>query len=142
MLVGNMGSCFRFSYGAPGDNVNLSSRLEGFNRMYRTEILVGRTTAELAGNDFVLREVDTVRVKGRKQPLHIYELLGNSGLKLPGQEGQILEFYAAGLDAYYRRHCNEAISLFARCLHILPGDGPPCHGTTLPDLQGFPSARG
>ena len=104
MLVGNMGSRHHYSYGAPGDNVNLGSRLEGLNRMYRTEILIGQTTAELAGNDFVLREVDTVRVKGRKQPLHIYELLGISGLELPGPEGQILEMYAAGLDAYYRRH--------------------------------------
>ena len=42
MLVGNIGSRYRFSYGALGDQVNLGSRLEGLNKMYRTEIILWR----------------------------------------------------------------------------------------------------
>ena len=45
MLVGNLGSTYRFSYGVVGDQVNLGSRLEGLNNKYGTEILVGENTA-------------------------------------------------------------------------------------------------
>jgi adenylate cyclase len=65
MLVGNLGSEYRFSYGVLGDDVNLGSRLEGLNKQYGTEILIGEQTAELIGAEFVLREVDLVRVVGK-----------------------------------------------------------------------------
>src|SRR5438093_12054066 len=75
MLVGNLGSKYRFAYGALGDHVNLGSRLEGLNKVYGTEILIGENTARLVAASFVLREIDMVRVVGREQPVRIYELL-------------------------------------------------------------------
>ncbi len=83
MLVGNIGSRYRFSYGALGDQVNLGSRLEGLNKMYGTEILLGENTARLVDSSFLLRELDMVKVVGRKQPLRIYELVGKPDDSLP-----------------------------------------------------------
>ncbi|MCG6983522.1 MAG: adenylate/guanylate cyclase domain-containing protein [Deltaproteobacteria bacterium] len=124
MLVGNLGSQYRFAYGALGDHVNLGSRLEGLNKAYGTEILIGENTAQLVEDSFFLREVDQVRVKGRVQPVQIYELVGNSGDSLPKEMKQAFSHFAAGLEAYRQQHWQEAIELFTQCLTLLPEDGP------------------
>src|SRR5215510_12302423 len=90
MLVGNLGSKYRFAYGVLGDPVNLGSRLEGLNKAYGTEILLGETTAQLVEKAFVLREIDLVRVVGRDQPVRIYELLARSGTALPKEQEEAL----------------------------------------------------
>ncbi len=124
MLVGNLGSEYRFSYGVLGDQVNLGSRLEGLNKTYRTEILVGETTTALVADAFRLREIDLVRVVGRKQPTRIYELLGHSGDALPDAREVSLARYAEGLHAYRDRLFGEAEALLRAGLALWPGDGP------------------
>ena len=124
MLVGNIGSRYRLSYGALGDHVNLGSRLEGLNKMYGTEILIGENTAGLVEGAFLLREIDMVLVKGRKQPVRIYELLDKVGIKFSGEKEQLLLLYAAGLGAYRRQLWTEALEHFQECSRILPEDGP------------------
>jgi adenylate cyclase len=124
MLVGNLGSRYRFAYGALGDQVNLGSRLEGLNKIYGTEILIGENTARLVEDSFLMREVDQVRVKGRKQPVRIYELLGNSGDSLSREMEESLNYFTAGLEAYRQQVWQEALDLFKRSLAILPEDGP------------------
>ena len=124
MLVGNQGSRYRFSYGVLGDQVNLASRLEGLNRTYGTEILIGENTARLVEGAFVVREIDTVRVKGRTQAVRVYELLAGRGAVLPRPREQALRLYAAGLDAYRQRSWDDALGLFTQALVLWPEDRP------------------
>lgn len=124
MLVGNLGSRYRFAYGALGDQVNLGSRIEGLNKMYRTEILIGENTAELLGGAFALREIDRVRVMGKSKPVRIFELLEKTEGALAEEKKRIGEDYSAGLALYRRKNWRDALQQFERCLAIVPEDGP------------------
>ena len=75
MKVGNYGTLQKLNYTALGDEVNLASRLEGANKLYGSQILVAQSTVELSKNQFLFRRLDLLRVKGKKKPIAVHELM-------------------------------------------------------------------
>ncbi|MCD6123041.1 MAG: adenylate/guanylate cyclase domain-containing protein [Spirochaetales bacterium] len=75
MTVGNMGSSGRMNYTLMGDNVNLGARLEGTNKLYKTNIIMSEFTYGLVKDQVIARELDNIRVKGKNKPVLIYELV-------------------------------------------------------------------
>ncbi len=75
-VVGNMGSSHRMDYTVMGDTINLGSRLEGTNKQYGTRIIISEFTYAKVKDRIYARELDDIRVKGKNEPVKIFELLG------------------------------------------------------------------
>jgi adenylate cyclase len=121
--VGSMGSSLRYAYTAMGDTVNLAARLEGLNKEYGTRILISEFTRRALRDDqFICREIDLIRVKGKLQPVTIYEILG-PGAKEYGSEVLVAQFGAAR-EAYKRRDWHGAQAAWATILERWQDDAP------------------
>ena len=120
MLVGNIGSEVRLNYTVIGDAVNIASRLEGTNKLYGSQIIIGPETRRLAGDSILVRELDRLAVYGRAGGLQIYELLGMAG-EFTDTSGWVTS-YEAGLSSYRARDFTAAISAFEKALGLRTGD--------------------
>ncbi|HME12001.1 MAG TPA: adenylate/guanylate cyclase domain-containing protein [Candidatus Acidoferrum sp.] len=127
--VGNMGSVLRYGYTALGDTVNLSSRLEGLNKDYGTHIIINETTyAAIAHANYLIRELDLIRVKGKKLPVTIYELIGRQGevsdYGSPEDTQKRLEQFRQARELYTQRQWEQAQRSFETILATWDTDGP------------------
>jgi adenylate cyclase len=121
--VGNMGSSLRYGYTALGDAVNISARLEGLNKEYGTRILASEfTRAQVDDENIVFRELDLIRVKGKLQPVTIFEILGSDVIEDDGRERVAL--FSMGREAYKQRAWAEARNHFEKVLERWPQDEP------------------
>lgn len=117
VIAGNMGSESRFDYTIMGDTVNLGSRLEGINKQYGTTTLISESTYELVKDAFVCREIDQIRVKGKEQPVRIFELMAKNEEANPEMK-QVAQIFGDALNLYRQKNFLAAETEFKK----LPND--------------------
>lgn len=124
MLVGNLGSRHVMDYTVMGDNVNLASRLEGANKAYGTNICISEMTYEQLRGEMICRELDMIRVKGKEQPVRIFEVLETTDVGVPAGFAGMLERYELGLMFYREKQFGDAVDIFNEIVQMDPDDGP------------------
>jgi adenylate cyclase len=121
VVAGNVGSKERFNYTIMGDTVNLAHRLQEINRHYGTHLILSDATRTLAGPGLLMRQLDQVQVRGRDQPVTIFELVW----AVPGETEPLwLSVFEEGRAAYLARDWQKAARHFEEVIRLKPEDGP------------------
>ena len=122
VVSGNIGSKKRMDYTIIGDGVNLASRLESACKQYGTHILVSEFTYAKLRGTYRAREVDLVVVKGKTQPVAIYEILDYHTEETYPRLIDALGYFRDGLAKYRQGKWNDAVAQFSEVASINPAD--------------------
>ncbi|MDJ0800932.1 MAG: GAF domain-containing protein [Calothrix sp. MO_167.B12] len=122
VISGNIGSSKRMEFTAIGDGVNLGSRLESVSKQYGSDIVISDKTYQHCQNNVWARELDYIRVKGRNEPVAIYELLGLRSEAISSEKMQIIEYYQQGRKYYLQRDFHQAQAEFDKIVAIDKSD--------------------
>jgi adenylate cyclase len=123
--VGNMGSDARFSYTAMGDSINLGARLEGLTKDYGIKIMISEfTAAKLSKEKFHVRDLDDIRVKGKNEPVKVFELMRPDFLADAEKIKEFIEIFHEARKMYLAKNWEKAEQLFRDLQKIKESDGP------------------
>ena len=118
VTAGNMGSINRFQYTVMGDAVNQAARYESGSKPYGVQIMIGETTRNAIGDLFEVRLLDILVVKGKTQPVKVYELLARAG-ELDADKANVVALYCEALALHWTRKFEEATAMLDQALEIM-----------------------
>lgn len=122
VIVGNVGSKERMNYTALGDTINVTSRMEGLNKVYGTSIIASEQVFATVGHLFIFRKLDVTTIKGKSRGHTIYELLAEKGEALEFDLAAYQKIFEKAFSAYQNQQWTKAIDGFKEAQGIYPDD--------------------